>query len=373
MQAEVPLRCGTLKLRIDRADVGLEDLCGFASRRSHKRGFVFVSKVLGKHYPVRPSVMARMHDRLADKLAELPGPVVLIAMAETATGLGQGIYESWQRRTGRHDHLFLNTTRYRLQHPQALSFDESHSHATEHLLYEPTGREHAELFRRAKTLVLVDDEISTGRTLAKLASAFRTVSSNLAAVHLVCLTDWLDAADRIACVERIGLPTTFHSLLQGHFEFIPNAAFDPGPIPNVIGVGDGKDFCLPRNDGRLGVSGLLQIDLDAMIRKADVQVGQRLLVLGSGEFTYPPFLLARRLETLGWDVIYQSTTRSPLLVDGDITSANESIDNYHDGMPNYLYNVADRNYDRVIIGYETEPLPSAHTLPQMLGATPIYF
>ena len=373
MQLEVSLLAGTLHLYIDRADVAVEELCGFASRRSHKRGFVFVSKVLGKHYPVRPQVMASMHDRLVGKLADFPDPVVVIAMAETATGLGQGIYESWQRRTGRHDLLFSHTTRYRLQHPPALNFDESHSHATEHFLYGPTDREHAELFRRAKTLVLVDDEISTGRTLAKLASAFRAVSRDLAAVHLVCLTDWLGTADRVECVERIGLPTTFHSLLQGSFELAKNTEFDPGPIPNVIGVGDCKDICLPRNYGRLGVSGLLQLDLDGMIRKAGIQEGQRLLVLGTGEFAYPPFLLARRLEALGWDVAYQSTTRSPLLIDGDITSASEFVDNYHDGMPNYLYNVGDRNYDRVIIGYETDPLPSGHTLPQRLGATPIFF
>jgi hypothetical protein len=348
-------------------------LCGFASRRSHKRGFVFVSKVLGKHYPVRPRVMANMHDRLAEKLTDIPGPVVVIAMAETATGLGQGIYESWQRRTGRQDLLFLHTTRYRLSCPQALTFDESHSHATEHLLYEPTEREHAELFRRAKTLVLVDDEISTGRTLANLASAFHGTNGNLAAVHLVSLTDWLGPPDRAECVRRIGLPTTFHSLLQGSFDFAPNPAFDPGPIPDVTGGGEYKNLFLYNNLGRLGVVGPLQLDLDGMIRKAGVQTGQRLLVLGTGEFSYPPFLLAHRLESLGWDVFYQSTTRSPLLVDGDITSTLEFIDNYHDGIPNYLYNVADRNYDGVIIGYETNPLPSAHALPNMLRATTIFF
>src|SRR5262245_58144562 len=99
----IRLRAGTLRLRVDHADVGLHELCGFASRRSRKRGFVFVSKVLGKHYPVRPGRMADMHSRLARGLARLPGPAVLIALAETATALGQGIHECWLRASGRDD------------------------------------------------------------------------------------------------------------------------------------------------------------------------------------------------------------------------------------------------------------------------------
>jgi hypothetical protein len=67
-------------------------------------------------------------------------------------------------------------------------------------------------------------------------------------------------------------------------------------------------------------------------------------------------------------VHYQSTTRSPILVGEDIHSALEFIDNYHDEMPNYVYNVADKKYDRILIGYETRPLPESHRLPQMLGA-----
>src|SRR5437588_12571629 len=85
------LRSGRLHLRVETADFALEELCGFASRRSRKRGFVFVSKVLGKHCPVRPRVMAETHQRLAAKIVAspngqdaplLPGPGVLVALAE---------------------------------------------------------------------------------------------------------------------------------------------------------------------------------------------------------------------------------------------------------------------------------------------------
>jgi hypothetical protein len=353
--------------------MSLQDLCGYASRRSRKRGFVFVSKVLGKHYPVRPSRLAEVQARLADRLAHLPGPAVLIALAETATGLGQGIFEAWLARTGRSDILFQHSTRYRLERPLALHFQEGHSHATTHLVHEPVAPHLTALFRRAATLVLVDDEISTGRTLTHLAAAYRDINPGLSAVHFVCLTDWLDPVRRAEIAEQVGRPVQFHSLLQGKFALEENPTFDPEPIPNVVGNGERKDAFLPRNFGRVGLGEILRLDLDGTIRPAGIQTGERLLILGTGEFIYPPFLLARRLEELGWDVHFQSTTRSPLHVDGDITSVLEFVDNYYDDMANYLYNVVDRHYDRVLVGYETWPLPSTHVLPKILDAVPVCF
>src|SRR5262249_42757041 len=123
----IGLRCGTLRLRVEQADLPLDTLCGFASRRSLKRGFVFVSKVLGKHYPVRPCDMHDVHRRLAEKLTGLPGPLVMIGLAETATGLGHGVFEQWVRASGRRDGLFIHSTRYHLHQPLALEFEESHS------------------------------------------------------------------------------------------------------------------------------------------------------------------------------------------------------------------------------------------------------
>lgn len=369
----VRLRAGTLRLRVDRADLDLRDLCGLASRRSRKRGFVFVSKVLGKHYPVRPARMADTHERLARGLAGLPGPAVLIALAETATALGQGVHECWVRASGRDDVLFVPTTRYRLRRPAALGFEEVHSHAVDHLVYDPACPENARLFRTARTLVLVDDEISTGRTLANLAAAYRRVSPAVEALHLVCLTDWLGPRRRAEIEQQAGLPTTIHSLLCGEFAFEDDPAFDPGPIPDVTGRGDPKDDYLPVHHQRLGTRAAVRPDLNGLIRAAGVRPGERLLVLGSGEFAYPPFVLARRLEALGWDVHYQSTTRSPLLIDTDVSSCLSFLDNYHDNIPNYLYNASLRTYDRVLVGYETHPLPPGHALPALLGATPLFF
>ncbi|MBY0525726.1 MAG: phosphoribosyltransferase family protein [Gemmataceae bacterium] len=369
----IALRSGNLALCVEDADYPLDVLCGYASRRSRKRGFVFVSKVLGKHYPVRPRLMEEVHVRLATKLGTLAGPTVVIGMAETATGLAQGVYEQFLRRTSRHDVLFLHTTRYRLDRPLMLHFEEVHSHAIDHLVFEPTDASLAQLFRTATNLVLIDDELTTGRTLVNLAAAYQRLNPRLTAVHLVSITDWLGAERRAAVAAQIGVATHCHSLLRGHFRFSNCADFDPGAIPDVVGRGDCKDDYLAANFGRLGVCGRLDLDCPAIAESLRLRPDERVLVLGTGEFTHPPFRLARYLEEAGWDVHFQSTTRSPLLTGEDLTSVMETVDNYHDGIPNYLYNVGDRHYDRVVLCYETRPLPAAHRLPEQLDAATVYF
>jgi Phosphoribosyl transferase/TRSP domain C terminus to PRTase_2 len=372
MSHTIELRSGTLHLEVEHADIPLEELCGFGSRRSHKRGFLFISKVLGKHTPVRPRLMDAVHTTLAARLSWIERPAVVIAMAETATALGQGVFQRLLDREPREDLLFLHTTRYRLDRPLALTFDEGHSHATTHRLYRPADPAAARLFDEARTLILVDDEISTGQTLVNLARACLALNPYLSQVYFVCLTDWLGTARQASIRRELRTHVLFESLLRGEFQFSPRASFDPGPTPDVTGRGDLKDAFLPRAGGRLGLRRPVELDLRTLLYAQVVQPGERVLVLGTGEFSYLPYRLALHLEYQGHDVSYQSTTRSPILVGEDVASAIEFVDNYHDEMPNYLYNVADKQYDRILIGYETHPLPASHHLPEMLGAQALF-
>jgi hypothetical protein len=370
----VPLRCGALTLHVEHALLPLDELCTFASRRNPKRGFLIVSKVLGKHVPVRPSLMQRVHQSLAGQLKDLKGPVVVVALAETAIGLGQGVFDALAISTRRRDTLFLHSTRYRLDRPLACKFREGHSHAPEHLLYLPADPDDAALLRAARTLVLVDDEISTGRTLTHLAAELAGIMPGLRGVRFVSITDWLEESRRLEIAAALERDVEFHRLLRGRLRFEANAAFDPGPMPNVEGLGDFKDPILRQNHGRLGVRGPIAVPEEAsLLAAAGLRGGERVLVLGTGEFVHAPFRFAQALEARGCDVHFQSTTRSPALVGAGIASALEFIDNYHDGIPNFVYNVADRRYDRILIGYETQPLPEAHRLPEMPGAQALFF
>lgn len=370
----VRLRCGTLTLHVEHALLPLDELCAFGSRRNRNRGFLFISKVLGKHIPVRPAQMRRVHDVLARQLPSLDGPVLVVGLAETATGLGQGVFERLLLQSARSDRLvFLHSTRYRLTQPVALTFRESHSHATEHLVYFPKERKALDLFQSAQTIVLVDDELSTGRTLTNLACALLKLLPQAASVHLVSITDWLDEERRDQIAAQVGRPVGFHSLLRGQYRFEADPAFDPGPIPTVVGDGALKDGILPDGWGRLGRRGAQWISLAQLKRQAALRGGERLLVLGTGEFVHAPFLMAKALEESGWEVHFQSTTRSPILVGEGIASALEFTDNYHDEIPNFVYNVDPAGYDRILIGYETRPLPASHQLAKQLGATPLFF
>jgi Phosphoribosyl transferase/TRSP domain C terminus to PRTase_2 len=320
--------------------------------------------------------MAATHRRLSGKLDSYPLPMVVVALAETATGLGHGVYD-WVYRLNwsAEPILFQHTTRYPLDCPLAFRFDEPHSHAPGHLLYEPADPAGRTILADARTLVLIDDEISTGRTLANLALAYRRRLPRVQQVVFACLTCWVSPEGRGEIEAEVGLPVAFESLLRGQLFFEPDPGFDPGPLPDVVGHERPRDAHLPGNFGRLGLHAplALDIDIDSRIGELGLKGSERVLVLGSGEFAHAPFLLARRLEEWGWDVHFQSTTRSPVLVGEDIHSVIEFVDNYGDGISNYVYNVADKHYDRIIIGYETRPLPAEHRLPEMLGATPVFF
>jgi hypothetical protein len=192
-------------------------------------------------------------------------------------------------------------------------------------------------------------------------------------VHFVSITDWLFDERRLKIAAELNRAVEFHSLLRGQFIFETEPAFDPGPIPDVVGHGGLKDGILCGNWGRMGLNTPLQVDLSKLVDQAGLRGGERVLVLGTGEFAHPPYLLAKLLEESGWDVHFQSTTRSPILVGEGIDSALEFTDNYHDEIPNYVYNVDPARYDRILIGYETQPLPASHQLPKLLGATPLFF
>ena len=97
MKHKVKLQCGDLHLSIHRTDLNLDQLLDFASRANPKRGFLFVSKILGKHLACSPAQMRMSYDLLARKIGTSSKTSLVIGMAETATGLGAGVAESLAR------------------------------------------------------------------------------------------------------------------------------------------------------------------------------------------------------------------------------------------------------------------------------------
>ena len=61
----IELPTGLMELGVDAGVFHLDDLIGFAARANAKRGFLFLSKVLGKHWSVTPRLMYDIHTALA--------------------------------------------------------------------------------------------------------------------------------------------------------------------------------------------------------------------------------------------------------------------------------------------------------------------
>ena len=352
----------------------LDDLLGFGVRRNPKRGYLLVSKVLGKHIPVSPLTIRAAHRALAEQIApDLPGPLLFIGLAETATALGEGVAREWAAQTGktqaeRSDFTFLHTTRYLQRGELTLRFQEPHSHASGHLVYRPACEEGQRHFANARTLVLIDDELSTGTTLENLAREYMALSPHLERLLLVSLTDLCPRHGELQAA--LGLPVQSVSLLRGHLSFAPDPAYDPPALPPVSGNGSDKTPLLAAVSARNGQDATRSPLLGAALeRLLQTEAGQRVLVLGTGEFQYLPYLLALRLQLARPDlkVFNSATTRSPVLVWGQIGHALTFSDNYRDDIPNFVYNVAPGGYDQVWTGHEGQATPDPRLL-ELLGA-----
>lgn len=357
-EISVDLMRGRLTVQFDETGECPENLFGFAERRNPKRAFLFVSKVLGRHIPVSPSVMQNSFAALAAKIpADLPGPVLMIGMAETAVGLGAGVHRAFAE--NRSDSVYLVSTRHPVGTELFARFEEEHSHASAHLIHMPTDPVTREMMLGARSIVLVDDEASTGKTFINLLAALKDAGLNhIERVVTVTLTDWSDGA----VAKKIGSHATSVSLLDGSYRFEENINAPLPEMPEVGTVAEGDWPLVVKKDwGRLGV----REHLDTLAPVLQVAAGERVLVIGTSEYVWRPFLLAERLEKQGASVHFGSTTRSPIAIGHSIGHAMCFGDNYGLGIPNFIYNVAPGQYDRVLICCET---PTQSIDPRLVAA-----
>jgi len=352
---------GRLDVTVDASQIDPGSLFGFAERRNPKRAFLFVSKVLGRHIPVRPSIMnASFHSLAAQIPEDLPGPVLVIGMAETAVGLGAGVHRAFS--ATRPDTVYMVSTRHPTGNELFARFEEEHSHASAHLIHLPVDPDVREMMLNARSLVLVDDEASTGKTFINLHRAL--VDAGLTQVERVVtcvLTDWSGDAVR----KTIGDSAHQVSLLQGSYTFHEDAE---APLPEMPAVGTiepGEWPLTAESDwGRHGI----RVVEDTLVLDLNVKAGERVLVVGTSEFVWRPFLLAERLERAGADVHFSSTSRSPIALGHAIGHVLSFADNYGLGIPNFLYNVSPGQFDRVLICSETPVQAVSASLIESLNA-----
>lgn len=341
------IQAGRLSIQLTDNGHRLDELITFASRLNPRRGYLFVSRVLGKHIPVRPTKMDAIHAELAKSVELLGEAAYVVGMAETAVGLGAGVA---RHLGGIHAYsVFHHTTRFLVPDPW-LRIREAHSHAdTMHmarLAEEPTRA-----VAGVQDLVLVDDEISTGLTLAQLARVLlaQPELSRVKRLHIVSLVSWLTDEERAQLL--VALPghveVRFVQLMAGEFTFTINPAYQATLPTNVDGA-----FCdalsrnrqgqapLPHEEG--GLYGKLFQSTGVtppeglLMRPVNLAVPH--VVYGMGEFLDAPFRLALSLEKRGMDVLFQSSSRSPIALGDAVTARLEHPAPGNSDKTHFLYN-----------------------------------
>lgn len=356
---EARLSGGSFRFTMSKQEVPLRELCDVALRHNSRRRFLFVSKVLGRHWPVRPAALSEVARRLAEKLALKlkEGPVIFIGMAETATTLGQAVFREWLALGG--SGLYIESTRRRTGGPLAFEFAEAHSHATAHAVHLPSAQEDPHgWFQTAAQAVIVDDEATTALTAAALAEQFRhwRGGDGSLAVTLSVLLSWHSQS----AAKSHGL-AGIESLAEGAFEFHTQAELSTPPV-----VQHTLDMQVTVRRGvRHGT--ICQEMLPGHWQET-ARHGERVLVIGQGEYGFQPLLLAEWLEKQGASAWVQATTRSPILLGGAIQHVRRFPALSGEGHDEHLYNVPpDHDYDRVLLCLEDSPPTLDHPIWQVPG------
>lgn len=406
-----------LEIKENPYNIQLDKLFSMATRNNPKRRFLFVSKILGKHLPVKPYVALNyskllalsLYESLMGKTApdrtalleaiqtetkihsntlrntkyEIEKDTVFIGFAETATGMTHSVFEAFTNTGG-----FYHTTREQLQHKQSIiKFEEPHSHATAHNIYT---NDQVNL-NTAKRVVLVDDEISTGQTLLNIMESIYD-SFGISEYHVLTYLDWrnqssLDKYKTFMANE--GIDVHVHTLIKGEIGDVINGDLELDTIKkHDLFSDDETDEYTPHikeknifidtlsnNDikattledapksynsytGRFGVTDDLQAELIKHLplvkNKLQPYVKGKTLILGTEEFMYLPMRIAHELDG---DIYFKSTTRSPIYPFNDagycIESGQRFKSSFNPQVKNFVYNISQENYDTILVCYES--------------------
>lgn len=329
--------------------------------RNAKRAYLLVNPLQAKHMPVSPTEALTMMRTLGAGLQqEFPGARLVLGFAETATALGAAVAS----RLGP-DCAFLTTTREAGEGPGWVRFLEEHSHAAEQKLW---GGDLDALLQKTDTVLFVDDEISTGKTLRNMVAQLTRRWPALGEKTLVAASllnrvtpeqekALADAGITCRCLVR--LPQEDHTAQVADWTVteappaVPqNLSFRQETLP-------GEGLLDPRKTLRIGAyDGSCQAVAEAMLSHTlgPVETLGKTLVLGTEECMYPALILGEKLERLGAEVCCHATTRSPIgLCDAPgypIRSGWKLPSFYEEERTTYVYNL--REYDTVIVVSDTK-------------------
>lgn len=299
-------------------------------------------------------MMSALGDRLCASHSKAK---VVIGFAETATAIGAVVASQLK------DCIYIHTTREQLlERENCLCFQEEHSHAVDQSLYYKTLRE---AFATTEEVILVDDEISTGKTLINIVAKIKETFPCLKNVPFIAAS-LINRVSKenverllqngIVCEALLKLPNESYDSLISKYDITAPKEIKATTAEYSITE---KKFP-PIADPRLGVNAALyakkwqETALQAAEQlRADLSGCQSVAVVGTEECMYPSLAIGQALEKAftACKVCVHATTRSPIGVCQDvgypIQNGYKLHSFYEAERETFIYNVA--RYDAVII------------------------
>ena len=277
---------------------------------------------------------------------------MIIGFAETATAIAAAAAVQFPE-----DACFLHTTREFLS-GECLNFKEEHSHAVEQRLYL------SGTLPETKEIILIDDEISTGKTIRNMVSQIRreipayqdakfiaaSVINRVSPENLKLLEQ-----ENIFCDCLCKLENMDYTSQVEHFQV---------SAPEELPFSENLPYQCIISRNRLPESRKLhtiqesrkefQAFADCICSEIQpVLAGKKkILVLGTEECMFPALLLGKLLEQQGFTVRCHATTRSPIGICREETypiQEGYALPSFYDpSRKTYIYNI-DKTADAVLI------------------------
>ncbi|MCF2903192.1 phosphoribosyltransferase domain-containing protein [Pseudoalteromonas sp. OFAV1] len=372
----VDIYSGKLTINSNSSHKQIRELLSFASRFNEKRQYMFASKVLGKYIPACPNEINSKQLELIEDLHLHDELTTFIGFAESACGLGEALFNKCLAKAPYlvDKSIYTHTTRqFNDDEETIIEFIEPHSHASDQVLLKPKDPDILFTLKNSTCLVVVEDEITTGKTLENFIAEFLKVNHTLRRLVILTFVDWRTSNQNMNLRNRFPeLDIIEHSLLSGTIEFEqykPNKTFNP-KRPHVSN--SQSDTCANISDAKYGIfktdrkTALAVETVAAFTKHFDIPC----MIVGTSEFTAWPQQVAKDIFDEGGDVLTISSTRAPLQIHNDIKSKTSFLSHYGDGEMHYIYNLC--THRKVFIAYDTFANAERHKdLLESLNATAI--
>lgn len=386
-----------------------KDLVAVMKRENNnKRSYLVANRLQSKHIPSAPDKTFEMFDELADIVAKeyKDDKLLIIGFAETATAIGARIAVVMGC-------PYMQTTREEIEDVEFLDFTESHSHA---VLQKLIKTDLDKVINHTDRIVFVEDELTTGNTVMKIIDLICLTYSYKPKFSVVSILNGMNEESleryRTRNIKLHYLLKTNHNtytelvknykengkyyLYSNNIDKFRLCMYNQHNDKYYLYDKNSKNSCKVLNAGvqdefevlgegtyestiycrevvaggyintrRLTHGAVYQEACENLTEyvvsqifegKADKDLSQSILVVGTEEFMYPAIHLAAYLAKAGFRVLCHSTTRSPMAVCTNqgylLTERYELRSVYDDERRTFIYNLD--KYDKVIIVTDTQ-------------------